>query len=493
MLSKINSSLVKYRSFILAILIIGIATYLFYNNATRLYMCEMERGGRGYVTDEVWYVSSARNILLEVFGLEPRQINGYGATVVFKERVNQYEVKTLAERLNISIRSDYVKINASYINGSLENIQLFIKELKTRYEISDIVPGWQLPDHEGINDYLNLEHPPLGKYIIGLSILLIGDYPVAWRVPLVIVGVATVLLVYMIVLELTRSAIVAFVSGILFSYDTMTRALFSIAILDGFVAFFTALSMYLLLKRKYTSSIITAIVSGAFKFTALFTLIPVLSILAWIMAKKTSRPSLFGFIRILVNFVALSAVLFLIFLSVVSIPLINRIGLTNWINFSLLGSFKWHLSVKCTTSSCPVSSSPWDWFLGYNSFPLYYFPDGTALFAESLYPLWFTSLVLSIIFMPLIYRGYRKYAIPCLFLLGVLAGYVIIWILGSRTQYSFYAVQLAPLVYIHLFYIVGVFSLNRSIHIEVLAAWRDFLSWLKKLIEYILLLSDKFY
>lgn len=492
MLSKINRSLIKYRSILLAIVIIGISTYLFYSNASRLYMCEIDRGGRGYVTDEVWYVSSARNILLEVFGLEPKQNLGYGATIVFKERVSLYDVKTLAERLNISIRSDYVKINALYINGSPENIQLFIEELKEKYEISDIVPGWQLPDHEGVNNYLNLEHPPLGKYIIGLSMLLIGDYPVAWRVPLVIVGVATVVLVYMIVLELTRSAVVAFVSSLLFSYDTMTRALFSIAILDGFVAFFTVLSMYLLLKRKYTSSITTAIVGGAFKFTALFTLIPVLSILAWVITKRTSRPSLFEFMRILVKLTIMSAVLFLVFLTIASTPLISRVGLTNWINFSLLGSFKWHLSVKCTASSCPVSSSPWDWFLGYNSFPLYYFPDGTVLAAESFYPLWFTSLVLSFIFIPLIYRGYKKYAVTSLFLLGVTAGYVIIWTLGSRTQYSFYAVQLAPLVYIHLFYIVGVLSPNRSIHVELLATWRDLLTWLRKLIEDILLLSDKF-
>ncbi|GBF09557.1 conserved hypothetical protein, partial [Aeropyrum pernix] len=35
-------------------------------------------------------------------------------------------------------------------------------------------------------NYYNAEHPPLGKYIIALSMLLCGDRPLCWRLPSIV-------------------------------------------------------------------------------------------------------------------------------------------------------------------------------------------------------------------------------------------------------------------------------------------------------------------
>jgi len=64
---------------ILATIIVIASLIVLAHSALELAETERERGGRGYVTDEVWYVSAARNILIRVFGGEPRQDPGrYG-------------------------------------------------------------------------------------------------------------------------------------------------------------------------------------------------------------------------------------------------------------------------------------------------------------------------------------------------------------------------------------------------------------------------------
>ena len=55
----------------------------------------------------------------------------------------------------------------------------------------------------------------------------------------------------------------------------------------------------------------------------------------------------------------------------------------------------------------------------------------------------------TLLFIPA-YKVSRKSGWPILILYGLLAGYVLLWIIGGRTQYSFYAIQLLPYVYMSL-------------------------------------------
>lgn len=491
MKNEFIQQLARYRAILCPLIVVIVAGYLLFSTASELYAIEMSRGGRGYVSDEVWYASSSRNILLEIFGLEPRQVGTYGATIVFKEAIMyRYMIRLLANETGVSVKMDYTKINAIYVNGSRDNVKRFIELISERLSVQDIVPGWELPDHTGINDYLNLEHPPVGKYIIGLSMLLVGDYPLGWRLPLIIAGVATALLVYMIILELTRNHFVSLVGGILFSLDTMTRSVFSIALLDGFVAFLTTLSLYLAIRKKYTHAILVALFSGTIKFTGLFTLIPLALIVAWETCRRMGLKRLSDYTWMTLRTMFLSAVIFVLLLFLVSTPLIIRLGLIGWVDRSIIFPLRWHLTAKCIGQNCPISSAPWDWIIGYGSFPLYYYPDDRALVAESYYPLWFTSYVASLIFLPIIYKGYRRYAIIIAFLLGVFSGYILIWMLGGRTQYSFYAVQLSPLVYIHLFYLIGLIGIDRNIGNIVLVTWSSAFRKIVDTLERIMLLRD---
>jgi len=67
------------------LIVLATSTILLVYTALNFTNIEIERGGRGYVTDEVWYVSSSRVILKKILGLNVKQDPGnYGATIVFQ-------------------------------------------------------------------------------------------------------------------------------------------------------------------------------------------------------------------------------------------------------------------------------------------------------------------------------------------------------------------------------------------------------------------------
>ena len=46
------------------------------------------------------------------------------------------------------------------------------------------------------DDYYNLEHPPLAKFVIALSMLACGDEPLCWRIPSIAMGALTPLVLW---------------------------------------------------------------------------------------------------------------------------------------------------------------------------------------------------------------------------------------------------------------------------------------------------------
>ncbi|MEM0031089.1 MAG: glycosyl transferase family 39 [Desulfurococcaceae archaeon] len=479
-----------YINVLLILIVIAVASYFLIYTAWGLYENEIKRGGRGYVTDEVWYVSAARNILVKIFGIQPKQGEIHGATVVFASKpTDYYSLAKLAGELNVSLRTDYTKLPAIYVNGPRDRVFEFLNIVRINYSVTDIVPGWQLPDNEGVNNYINWEHPPLGKYLFALSMLLAGDLPIYWRLPIIISGILASVLVFVVLKHICQSEVIALAGSLVFIADTISRAIFSIAILDGYVALFTLLGLYFIIKERYREALIVGVIAGLFKATGLFITIPVLILLARRITKFING-NLFDFIYYLIAYGLLTAILYIALLTIASFPIINFMGFSNWFRYALLGSIEWHLSAKCTTQGCPISSAPWDWFIGYNSFPLYIYPDGKTLSAEGFYPLWFTSLVLTVLSTPIIYKKYGKYGHSIVYFLGVLSGYIVIWILGSRTQYSFYAIQLAPLVYVNLFSILHLTINNTSVQLEVLRSWRSIVNRVIDLLEKLLLLKS---
>jgi len=438
---------------VIAIVIAVVAAYSFASSALSLYEAEIKRNGRGYITDEIYYVSAARNILQKVFGAEPRFKGEYSVTVVYDSTKCAHKwysickaLTNIATSLGISIRADYKELYAVYVKGQKVGVESFVEIAKSLCDVVDVVKGWMLPDSKGINEHINWEHPPLGKYLIALSMLALGDTPLYWRIPLIVSGILAALFTCLIVMEACNKWYVGLIAALLLALDPLSRALFSVALLDGYVAMFAAASLYSAIRGNYRGALLVTIVGGLFKATCLFTSIPLILLLAYGSA-CSARREVATFLGYLAKYTLVVAALYFSLLVLTSTPILMYIGMFNWFNAAVINTIQWHLKVKCIGVHCPVSSAPWDWFIGFNSFLLYMYPDGTALYARGFYPLWLVSLILLVLHMPLAREHYKGYGITSLFYVCTFAGYILIWVLGARTQYSFYAVHLAPLIY----------------------------------------------
>ncbi|MEW1963313.1 phospholipid carrier-dependent glycosyltransferase [Microbacterium sp. NPDC077644] len=107
-------------------------------------------------------------------------------------------------------------------------------------------------------------HPPLGKWIIALGMAAFGaGNSAAWRLMVALVGTATVLLVYLVAKQLTRSIVAATVAGILLAIDGLSIVMSRIGLLDGILTFFILLGfLFVLLDRRRTIPLIEAAGAG---------------------------------------------------------------------------------------------------------------------------------------------------------------------------------------------------------------------------------------
>lgn len=108
-----------------------------------------------------------------------------------------------------------------------------------------------------------IAHPPLGKYLIGLGMLLFGaDNAFGWRFTVAVLGTATVFLTAVIARSLFRSTLVGTLAGFLLAVDGQAIVLSRVTLLDGILTFFVVLGAgALLLDRQWTERRLDAWVS----------------------------------------------------------------------------------------------------------------------------------------------------------------------------------------------------------------------------------------
>jgi len=119
---------------------------------------------------------------------------------------------------------------------------------------------------------VNLEHPPLSKWIIWAGILLLGDNPWGWRTLNAIFSAATVIVIGLIAYQLSNSLKMALIAELLIATDVTFFNLGGTAILDPPALFFMALALLLYIKGMRNFSAIPvglALLSKTSSFIAL--------------------------------------------------------------------------------------------------------------------------------------------------------------------------------------------------------------------------------
>lgn len=119
--------------------------------------------------------------------------------------------------------------------------------------------GW---GEEGVPTDPRTGHPPLGKMLIALGILLFGDQPLGWRIMSAIAGTAAIPLFYLITRrlfsgrkEMEFSAIIA---SFLFAFEALTFYFSRVARIDIFMLVFLLAGIYFLLDDRPRRKIFSA-------------------------------------------------------------------------------------------------------------------------------------------------------------------------------------------------------------------------------------------
>ncbi|WP_461866853.1 dolichyl-phosphate-mannose--protein mannosyltransferase [Thermococcus sp.] len=407
---------------VLVILMIGGSFYYSYKTASSPKLHD-------YIGDEVWYVPASRN-LLHKLGISVHYINKTnnteGVNVIFSsdedKNENQLGAWQVASTYNYTKYIDYTNFPAVYFEIPRKNLKSFIDALKSKYPEIEIVTGFRYPDKDNIQNYLNTEHPFLGKDFIMLG-MMIRDDPFYWRLPGVIALAIINLLVALTAYRLTKSYLASLIALFFSAVDPTLMATSVAAMLDIYVALFVALFVYLMVSDRDYSSGLAIGLGGAAKLNGGFGY-PVL----FIKLLKERR----GFKRFLVAGLILPSLGFL----VPELPAIKALGFEFWLR-EFIGSFRWHLSYKGPN---PNTSPFWQWFVDLRPFPFHFNPD---VFAET-DPFLLSAMIVFIFAIPYIAIKRRNAWMPLAVFWSTIGMFALQYILGGKTQFSFYATALVP-------------------------------------------------
>jgi dolichyl-phosphate-mannose-protein mannosyltransferase len=131
----------------------------------------------------------------------------------------------------------------------------------------------------------NPEHPPLGKYLIGLGIELGGDNPTGWRLCSVLFGAITLTVIFLWVSDL-KDGFTAWLAVALVLTNGFWFVMSRVAMLSIFQLCFCVIGFYLFTKDKFIWSGVSLGLAAACRWNAVFA---IGLLVAWLMLRKTPQ------------------------------------------------------------------------------------------------------------------------------------------------------------------------------------------------------------
>ncbi len=367
-----------------------------------------------YVSDEVWYVSAARN-LLYLLGLQPRPCPGAQATLFYNDTLSMILLGP---------------VNATTLSNATAVVLPW--PVTRDYNASLTRCCFRYPDSPRIQEYLNLEHPPLAKYILALAMLVGGDCPLYWRLAaLTIFSLGVGLLAAALYLsaprlvprgmELSVVALLAILWPVALTKSSVLAD--AVAMLEPFTAGFGLAAVASALLGRRRLAYLLAALSVASKYTGLSYLA---AIALWDRLESgPGRAALRAAAYTLAVMVLLYA------------PLVYALGPARLYE-KVIGGLEWFLESR---PPGPVASTPLDWLTGRNAFTLYTNPEIVAAPNPALMAAGLAASLYLLVASPL-NPLYAAIGAP---LPAFMALMTLVYASGNHTLYSFYVAAVEPM------------------------------------------------
>lgn len=225
------------------------------------------------------------------------------------------------------------------------------------------------------------EHPPLGELFITAGILAFGDNSLGWRFFAIIMGSASIFLLYLICRQLALSRRASFLASFLLALENLTFVQSSVAMLDVFSLFFMLLAFWLYLRGNCLLSSIAGCCSVLSKLSGALTFIAI-----GLHGLITRRDHQLSFIKSIL----LAPLLFFGMLPLFDFALTRE----------LINPLKRIYDMIVITGSAtfniyahPSASHPWEWLISIRSMPYNYDPDYLAIISPTLWALIIPTVV----------------------------------------------------------------------------------------------------
>ena len=295
-------------------------------------------------------------------------------------------------------------------------------------------------------------HPPLGKFIIAVGIVIFGDTPIGWRVMPLLFGCAMIPLGAALGWYLMRERVAALLLAAFIAGETFLIAYSRIGIMDGILVFFTLATLLAALRVERRGQVLWVAVLLGLAISVKWAVFMVVFPVGYVLWRK-------GLLRDFVASLWVSAVLYIVIVYVGALVAVTTNPWEAW-----QWTWSWHLkALDRITAAIPNAwGSPW-W-----SWPLMLRPIRLSpLFATATGDL----QVISTIGNPVIWYGSTLAVVAGIVeaarrllarkpiaddpLVPILLGYVALllpWIPGTRIPYIYnylpsYAFAIMALVY----------------------------------------------
>lgn len=303
----------------------------------------------------------------------------------------------------------------------------------------------------------NTEHPPLGKLLMALSMVVFGDNGLGWRLPSVIAGMVALVAVFQIVRAAGETARLGLLIVGFLAFENLTLVHGRIGTLDMLVLAPILVGAWFALRGRWAAAGAATGVGMLMKLTALYGLLALLIMLALLLRPKWGR--------LRVSDLRPAAVMLLTF----SIVTIGGLWLLDMRFSSYTNPFE-HLQHMIDygaslarsvvgPGSCPSNdSSPWQWL--FNECQMSYFRVDVTVkagdrilaiyptidFRGAMNPILIGSLPIAFLFTAWLARKWRN-RLATWALVWAAANYlpyVVLALLSERVTYLYYFLPVIP-------------------------------------------------